>query len=133
MEFLFNMYLIQSHPLSCARLKISSASTTPPLNTTLFLWLQISDTIATYKPFHTELTLLLWPIRWKLWKLVFFFLLSTTTEEMECQWVYFPSCIYNFPSLYNMGLNIINDSGNFIVKDWRKGKFWFKKLIKHGH
>jgi len=68
MKFLFNLYLIHNQHFSCVRLKISSSSTTSSLKTTLFLWLHISDTIATHIPFYTVLILLLQPITWKLWK-----------------------------------------------------------------
>ena len=47
-----NLCLIHNHPLSCTKLKISTASTTPLLKTTLFLWFHISNTIATHVPFH---------------------------------------------------------------------------------
>jgi len=66
---LFNLNLIQSQPFSWARLKISSTSTSPPLNTTLFLWFYISKTIVTYIPFNARLTPCLWLNRQKLWKL----------------------------------------------------------------
>jgi len=60
---LCHLNLTQDHALSCVSVKISMSSTTPLLNTTIFLCFQISHTIATHTPFHTSFIFLLKPER----------------------------------------------------------------------
>ena len=112
----FILYLVQSQPFNWARLNISLASTTPPLNTTLFLWFQISDTIATHNPFHALLTLCLWPNKQKLWKL---------TSVDSCLTPTFLTHLSHWSQTCCTTLQVLNKWSAISIPSWHKGHYKF--------